>query len=83
MIPFAILSLVLAAAGFHAIRRGTEKGTGTVSPVWRTGGAILLILAGVAMVAGAETVLIGGMLWLFCILPLAALPEIFGSPMRK
>lgn len=77
MIAATLLSLLLAGAGFHAIRRAKSQDR-TRAHAWRTGGAILLALACVASMAGAETALIGAMLWLFCVLPLAALPEIFG-----
>lgn len=49
-------------------------------PIWWTAGVILLGLAGGVMVAGAETGVVGAMLWLFCILPLAARPEVFVRP---
>ncbi|EJU10703.1 hypothetical protein LH128_22569 [Sphingomonas sp. LH128] len=75
MIAATFLSLLLVAAGFHAIRRAKSQDR---AHAWRTGGAILLALACAASIAGAETALIGAMLWLFCVLPLAALPEIFG-----
>lgn len=84
MIHPMFMALPLAAAGFHAIRRGTLKDA-TKHPIAGklTGGA-LLAAAGVIMALCCETAIIGAMLWLFCVLPLAALPTIFtGIPPTK
>ncbi|WP_232493969.1 hypothetical protein [Novosphingobium kaempferiae] len=70
-------ALPLAAAGFHAIQRGILKDVTKHPLTSKLTGAALLAIAGVIMALCCETAVIGAMLWLFCVLPLAALPTIF------
>lgn len=77
MIQPTFLALPLAAAGFHAIRRGTLKDATKHPLTSKLTGGTLLTIAGVIMALCCETAVIGAMLWLFCVLPLAALPAIF------
>ncbi len=79
MIHPMFMALPLAAAGFHAIRHGISKGSGKHPNACKLGGTALLAIAGVVMAMVCETAVIGIMLWLFCVMPLAALPTIFGG----
>ncbi len=74
MIHPMFIALPLAVAGFHAIRRGTLKNAAKRPIASKLTGTALLATAGFVMAIGCEATVIGAMLWLFCVLPLAALP---------
>jgi len=77
------LSLILAVAGFDAIRRGTSRRHMVYRAAWRAGGAASLVLAILPVAQLATTNLIASLLWFFCILPLAGLIVVFGKPIRQ
>jgi len=77
------LSLVLAVAGFDAIRRGTSRRHIVYRAAWCASGTALLVLALVPVAQLATTNLIASLLWFFCILPLAGLIVVFGKPIRQ
>lgn len=83
MIVSMALSLILAVAGFDAIRRGTSRRHIVYRAAWRAGGAALLVLAILPVAQLAATIVIAAMLWFFCILPLAGLIVVSGTPARR
>ncbi|SHM69173.1 MULTISPECIES: hypothetical protein [Sphingobium] len=83
MIVNLALSLVLAVAGFDAIRRGTSRRHIVYRAAWCASGTALLVLALVPVAQLAATIVIAAMLWFFCILPLAGLIVVFGTPARR
>ena len=74
MIMSMALSLILAVAGFDAIRRGTSRRHMVYRAAWRAGGAASLVLA---------ILPVAQLVWFFCILPLAGLIVVFGKPIRQ
>lgn len=70
------LSLMLASLGFSALRLSTARDRATRAGVLRWTGAALIFLSCAPVAATQMSIAIGIVCWLFCILPLSALPGI-------
>lgn len=90
MIGALFMSLAVGCVGFSALRLSMSNASrATFGPRIRIrtavtgwGGALLLILSALPWTFMSSSPLIGVITWLFCILPLAALPLIIIWPFR-